>query len=134
MTLVRQDYSLGRFWLALGLLGCGVLTYACLMPHPPQPQVANFDKFEHFAAFALLSGWFGNLLAPRYGRVIILMILFGAFIEIAQSFTPYRSADMHDLMADSFGVLAGVTLARFGAMRWLGYLDARVATKADQPR
>ena len=134
MPIVRQEYVLGRLWLALGVLGCGVLMYACLMPQPPQPQIEHFDKFEHFASFALLSGWFANLLAPRYVRVIIVMILFGAFIEVAQSFTPYRSADMRDLTADAFGVLAGVALARFGAMRWLGYLDARVAAKTDQPR
>ena len=134
MPILRQDYALGRLWLALGLFGCGVLVYACLMPNPPQAQVQHFDKFEHFASFALLSGWFANLMAPRYVRVIIVMILFGAFIEVAQSFTVDRSADMHDLIADAFGVLAGVALARFGALRWLGYLDARVSAKTDQPR
>ena len=134
MPILRQDYALGRLWLALGLFGCGVLVYACLMPNPPQAQVQHFDKFEHFAAFALLSGWFANLLAPHYLRVIVTMILLGALIEVAQSFTAHRSADWHDLMADAFGVVAGVALARLGAMRWLGYLDARVAAKTDQPR
>ena len=50
MPILRQDYALGRLWLALGLFGCGVLVYACLMPNPPQAQVRRREREEEMHA------------------------------------------------------------------------------------
>ena len=121
-----------RLWFAVGLAGCAVLLYACLMPNPPSPGISNFDKVEHFAAFAVLGTWFGGILAPRYWAVLFGLLGFGLLIEFIQSGIDYRSGDPLDFLADSLGVVAGLGLARLGAMGWLRYIDARVAANGNR--
>lgn len=126
-------YALLRLWLSLGLIGCAVLFYLCLMPHPPTPNFSYADKVEHFIAYAGLGAWFASILAPRYLLVIVGLAGFGAAIEVVQAATDYRSGDVWDFVADLAGVFAGVGLARLGAMNWLRYIDARVAAARNHP-
>lgn len=127
-----QRYALYRLWLGLGLIGCAALFYACLMPDPPTPNISNFDKIEHFAAYAVLGTWFAGILAPRYLSVLLGLAAFGAIIEFVQAATSYRSGDPLDFVADALGIVAGIGLARLGAMNWLRYIDARVAANRNR--
>jgi len=122
-------FELRRLWLGLGFAACGVLFYLCLIPHPPTPDISQADKVEHFLAYTILGAWFGGVLARRYWIVFIGLVIFGALIEVVQAMTTYRSGDPYDLLADTLGVVAGIGLARLGAMRWLRYIDRRVAAK-----
>jgi len=45
---------------------------------------------------------------------------YGALIEILQSFTTFRSADWHDLLADGLGLLLGWLITRSGEKRTEG--------------
>lgn len=119
-----------RVWLALGFVGCGVLLYACLMPHPPQVgSIPHFDKLEHFLAYVVLGAWFAEILSDRRWWVFIGLTVFGLLIEVAQSMTTYRSPNVWDLVADVSGIVAGMTLAWLGAMRWLDYIDRHALPK-----
>ena len=127
MSQTGSGYKMFRVWLTLGFLGCAILFYACLMPSPPTLQVSNFDKIEHFAAFAILGAWFAAVLAPRYLLVFCGLAVFGVAIELIQAATTYRSGDPWDFLADGVGLVFGIGLARIGAMDWLRYIDRRVS-------
>lgn len=81
------------FWLAL-------------MPAPDIVQVLSWqDKIEHALLFAVLAvlalgGWPQQPL-----RIAAGLLLFGAAMEWAQSFTSYRVGDVLDFLADALGLL-----------------------------
>ena len=78
-----------------------------------------WDKLEHFLAYGGLGALFLLPLADaqiervtaRAGVMAVgLATLYGAFDEIHQSFTPDRTPDLHDLLADSLGASLGVVV------------------------
>jgi VanZ family protein len=80
----------------------------------------EYDKLVHFGAYAGLA--FLSLLAfeGRRGMAVALsMIFLGAGIEILQHFSPGRTPDIDDAIANTLGVLSGIALgtARAGSVR-----------------
>lgn len=86
-------------------------------PEIAQIGIEVWDKAEHFLAFA--AGGVVLTLALRWSVAwpwnsvarfaILALVVYGAFDEIHQLYTPKRSgADPFDWMADCFGALAGV--------------------------
>jgi VanZ family protein len=78
-----------------------------------------WDKLEHFLAYGALGALFLLPLAeaqiarvtPRAAVIAVgLATLYGAFDEIHQSFTPERTPDLHDLLADCLGATLGVVV------------------------
>ena len=72
------------------------------------------DKVEHFTAYAVLAA-FPNLRSSRCRRIgaaMGLLFLLGAAMEVGQLFSPGRTCDWEDLLADSCGILAGTALVR----------------------
>jgi len=76
-----------------------------------------WDKLEHLLAYAVLGVLFLIPLAEaRLSRVtvttgaiaVLLSTLYGAFDEVHQAFTPDRSPDVRDLLADCLGATLGV--------------------------
>lgn len=65
------------------------------------------DKFNHFLAFFTLSLLLNRSSSSYEKRLrnVIALILFGALIEIVQSFLEYRSTSFYDLLADILGIL-----------------------------
>lgn len=120
---MAPQLSFFRLWLGLGLIACAVLACVCLLPHPPQPDISHFDKFEHALAYCVLGAWFAAILPQRYLRVFIGLALLGAVIEVLQSLSGYRSGDVLDMVADIIGIVAGLACARAGLMRWLYHID-----------
>ncbi len=90
----------------------GVLVLA-LMPSPPAMATTGWDKSNHLLAFGVLAGLGCNAFPQRVGVLLLGLLAYGALIEILQSFTPTRSAEWLDLLADCFGVLLGWILIRF---------------------
>jgi hypothetical protein len=66
----------------------------------------NGDKILHFFAFAALAALVDFAFPKsRFGALkITALIFYGVSIEFVQSFLPYRSASLIDLMADIFGI------------------------------
>jgi len=100
------------FWVwAFFACALTVLVLA-LVPSPPKVFTTGWDKSNHLLAFAVMA-WLGCKAFPQ--RVIFTLLgllAYGALIEILQSFTPTRSAEWLDLLADGLGILLG-----WGAMR-----------------
>lgn len=127
---MSRHLRLLRVWLVLGFIGCALLLYACLMPSPPQlVHVPHYDKIVHFLAYLVLGAWFAEILPRRLLWVFAGLVALGILIELLQSLTAYRSADVLDVAADVAGTVLGIGLARIGAMRWLEYIDQYVLTK-----
>jgi VanZ family protein len=81
-----------------------------LMPAPPPMITTGWDKSNHLLAFAVLA-WLGCKAVPqRVSTMLFGLLAYGALIEILQSFTPTRSAEWLDLLADCFGILLGWVL------------------------
>ena len=65
------------------------------------------DKIKHILAFftlSLLLNRASSTLKHRLRNMGVLL-LFGIFIELAQSLTPHRDASLNDIVADLVGIL-----------------------------
>jgi len=116
-----------RLWTALWLLAVLVVIVVCLIPPPPIDLPQNGDKVEHFLAYFILSGSAVQLF--RRGTPLLWagvgLVLMGVGIEFAQgALTSNRSADPMDALANTIGVLSGLTTAltplRDILLRWRG--------------
>lgn len=81
------------------------------------PGFPNFDKLVHFGAFFILAFTFHRAFPIPLWAGIVLLTLYGLAIEVAQSLTPYRSADAMDLVADAAGVVS-YYLVHWGYRSW----------------
>jgi VanZ family protein len=82
-----------------------------LMSTPPPAITTGWDKSNHLMAFGVMT-WLGCKALPHRGVPLLLGLLaYGALIEILQSYTPNRSAEWVDLLADGFGIAIGWLLS-----------------------
>ena len=82
-----------------------------LVPSTTLPPTSIGDKMEHVIAYAVL-GLFGAASSERgIMRVILGLAAFGLAIEVLQTFSPGRSPDLLDLVADIAGAGLGCGLA-----------------------
>jgi VanZ family protein len=103
-----------RRWRGLLVLLVVAVSWLALTPAPPDALDTGWDKLNHAGAFAALAAA-ARFAFPRSRanllRIVLTLLCFGALIEIAQSFTPPRSAEWGDLLADAVGLLLGTPLA-----------------------
>jgi hypothetical protein len=83
------------------------------------PPVLDFDKIAHFSIYGLLAtlvarAWFDG---RRLWWAVLIVSLFGMSDEWHQSFTPGRSVEVLDWLADT----AGACLAVAAYRHWAGY-------------
>ena len=102
-------------WAGLWVLAIAVVVVASLMPVSGLPDVPkNFDKVEHFVAYAALSAGAVQLFARRlsWGFVCVLLVLMGIGLEQLQGGMALgRMLDPADALANTLGVLAGLATA-----------------------
>ena len=81
-------------------------------------RVGINDKIEHFTAYAVLAALptLGPFRCRRLRATIAFLFLLGALLELAQLFSPGRTCDWRDLLADSCGIFAGVALVRISRL------------------
>ena len=103
-------------WLPL-LAYAGYLVYLSSQPvyQFPPPPFWQADKVVHFGMYSLLGGLGGRAAArSRLGRraplVLAACAAFALFDEWYQQFTPGRSSDPFDALADLLGAAAGFVL------------------------
>lgn len=83
------------------------------------PDIVDFDKVAHGSVFGLLAtlvaraGFRGN----RRWWAVLIVSLFGMLDEWHQSFTPGRSVEVADWVADTCGALLAVALY----LKWTAY-------------
>lgn len=92
--------------ILIAVLAC--ISWQATIPSGIEMPVQNGDKALHFLAFATLAGLVDFAFPKiRFGVFkIMVLILYGLAIEIVQSFLPYRTASLFDLMADIVGICA----------------------------
>ncbi len=120
---VELELRLAKFWFAMAyllLLALGILSLI------PAPDIGGSDKIAHFIAYAALSAWFSLLVEDRKSLWLILfgLIGYGLLLELLQSYTSYRSGDMADAVANSFGVVAGLAFYFSPLRRMLREVDS----------
>lgn len=84
------------------------------------PSIVGFDKLAHFAIYGLLATLVARAGFPgsRAWWAVLLVALFGLSDEWHQSFTPGRSVEVYDWLADTLGALTAVILyAKWGRYR-----------------
>jgi VanZ family protein len=97
-----------------------------LLPRTPEapPIVPYFDKVAHFVVFGLMQWvllkpvrfmWSERSLDWQLRWTLLVVVMLGAVLELAQSLTPTRSMEMLDWVADSLGALLVALLLRGGS-------------------
>lgn len=84
------------------------------------PSLSGIDKVAHFGIFGLLATHLhlSGLTSRRLWLTILLCSVFGALDEFHQAFTPGRSVDALDWVADTLGAaLASFLLSKWGHYR-----------------
>jgi len=118
--LVLKKISLGA-----AIIWAGIILYMCLIriSELPEVKIPYIDKVVHtffYFVFSLL--WFFALRfsfekqsqAKLLRLVFLIAFLFGIAIELFQAFfTTYRSGDVTDVIANTFGILLAIVLIRF---------------------
>jgi VanZ family protein len=92
------------------------------------------DKLLHFVAYFGLGILLCYVSKPakswrRFGGILVLGLLYGAFDELTQSLVPNRYPDWRDLIADAMGLTTAV------AVYWVGRSIVRRIrdSRADSP-
>jgi len=75
-----------------------------------QPITPGGDKMQHMLGYAGLSFLAARLFGPR-PMVWIAASSMGILVECAQYFTPWRSFDVMDMLANGLGGLVGLGAA-----------------------
>ena len=97
------------FWLAL----IGSYIFA-VVPQDMAPKVGSLsDKSIHFIAFAVLTLLLRFAYSITWFQTFLLLFVYAVFIEFSQFFTPNRSAELLDIVADVIGVGIGLLFYPF---------------------
>jgi VanZ family protein len=92
----------------------------------PRVDLPQADKLVHALVYAILGvlifraanrTWPARARAATAALAITIATLYGISDELHQLFTPNRSADWHDVVADAIGAAAGVLALR--AAPWM---------------
>jgi|SRR6185312_3201790 len=94
-------------------LAAAAVTVLSLLPQRDLPKVAVSDKVEHVVAYFALAilGSFGLRERRSLLLLFVLLCAMGGIIELLQAFSPGRSPDVVDAIADGAGAAAGVLIA-----------------------
>jgi VanZ family protein len=91
------------------------------------PEIVEIDKLYHFATYMVmaillamaLQGEGRAVMRVRLWIAALMVSAYGAMVEVLQSFTGTRSADIFDAIVNGIGATVGVFI--FGLyMRWKG--------------
>src|SRR5438128_950836 len=99
-------------WLAwFGILAVVILT---VVPATERPVTGAGQRYEHFAAFALVGGAFAIGYRLSLTRLLMLAFLFCGGIELLQVPLPARHARLSDFAIDVFGSCFAIGLVFVG--------------------
>ena len=101
-----------RLWRVVGWLGVVVTLAVSLMPPTLGGDDSQIDKVAHLFGYACLMFWWAQLVTRQRWKLAVVVVLFGAAIELLQGLTPDRQPDVFDALANSGGVLLGWFVAR----------------------
>ncbi|MCU0755122.1 MAG: VanZ family protein [Xanthomonadales bacterium] len=117
-----------RIYRALGVIAIAVMLALSLLPiGGVGPALPHGDKLQHALAYLLLAGGYAQLLEGWRSRAWLAasLLLLGVLVEGLQSLTPWRSAELADLLANSVGITLGLLLTVRRGSRLLEALEQR---------
>jgi len=115
---VQRISSLRRWAWAAAV--AGLVVVASSRSTVAAPSVDHVDKVAHFSVYGLLGTLVVRALGLRAGvRAVVLVSLFGVSDEVHQYFTPGRSMEFADWVADTLGA----TVAVAGYTGWTAYRE-----------
>ena len=118
-----------KLWITLGLVMVVVVIFFSICPLLVDVTIScNADKIAHLFVYSLLMLWFGCIYNPGmvYRKLGLGLIFMGIILEVIQGTTAYRSMEYLDMLANSFGVLAGWLLSKTLLSSTLEYLERRL--------
>ncbi|MBC7365904.1 MAG: VanZ family protein [Undibacterium sp.] len=132
MTSVQQSLR-GRWVYALAVAGL-IVVASSRSALESGIHVANFDKVVHFSVYGLMGTLVVRALGRRrWGWAVAIVSLFGVSDEVHQYFTPGRSMEFADWVADTLGAATAVAgycgWARYRAWLETGLGSDRTAEK-----
>lgn len=118
-------------WLAAVAVLVVSIATGSLTPATVVPSIGVWDKFQHAAAYFVLTFLLTGIVERRaYPLAAVGGLLFGGLIEIAQgTLTTTRVMDWHDLVANSTGIAAALSCAYLGAGGWALWVEARLGIR-----
>lgn len=119
-----------RIWLCLWLLAIATVATLSLTPPPPFPDLpSGTDKLEHGLAYGLLAFGAVQLFGARRVHWLAAagLIAMGLGLEFAQgAYTTDRMRDPFDAIANTVGVLLGLSTAWTPMRDWLLRIERRL--------
>ncbi len=109
-----------KLFLVLFIILIIAITVLSLLPPKSGIAIGNYDKINHFLAYAILSLNFGfiSYKIRSYFIGIPFLIAYGLLIEFFQGFVPGRDSSFYDALANSLGVFSGFFIFRlFGRIK-----------------
>lgn len=121
MSIAAQPRLSSRLVMrVLFLLAAAAVTVLSLLPQRDLPKVAVSDKIEHVVSYFVLA-ILGSLAFRERRSLLTLFVLLcamGGIIELLQAFSPGRSPDIVDALANGAGAAAGTLVGlAFGFLR-----------------
>lgn len=117
-------------WLGLWLLAIATVVTLSLTPPPPFPDLpSGTDKLEHGLAYALLACGAVQLFGRRGACLLAgaALVAMGVGLEYAQgAYTTDRMRDPFDAIANTAGVLLGLSTLLTPMRGWLLKLERRI--------
>ena len=103
-----------HWWLMVGVALIALIVFLSLNSRSYVPSPGHMDKLYHGIAYAVLMGWWLQLLQPAAARTVLALVFIamGTGLEIMQSFHPLRYFDVWDMLANTTGVLCAWLLGR----------------------
>lgn len=91
-----------------------IVAYLSLKPGIPGQIYDGLDKWRHIAAYGVLgmSGTLAFSARRNFWPLLAGLTLYGAALELAQIFVPYRTGSWPDFAANVAGVVIGLVLMR----------------------
>jgi VanZ family protein len=121
MSITTQSRpSLRTITRILFCLAAAAVTVLSLLPQRDLPKVGVSDKLEHALSYFVLAilGSFGFREPRGLLYLFVLLCAMGGAVELLQAFSPGRSPDVFDALANATGAAAGILVALVFGFRW----------------
>jgi len=91
-----------------------IISYIAFLPnYDTLPELTSLsDILNHFIAFYVLALFLDFGFSPKNRYILLILCIYGLFIECIQCFLPNRSFDVLDLVVDLCGVIMYLMTSR----------------------
>ena len=107
----RQRLLIAMVWM----VQIAIAAYYSLLPSVQLGDMPGSDKLWHLAGYLILALPI-SFLWDSWGAIFVagvFLALFGVSLEFAQKYVPGRSFEMSDMLANSPGIVFGITFSRW---------------------